>query len=467
MRPTIAAAGAGVLAAALGATCAREASPPAGPSFTPGTVYGTPTTTTRGLLDRRGLIHAHSVYSHDACDNKPEVDGVRDQACFDDFRRGLCQVRHDFVMLTDHRDAFSDTDFPEALLHRPERGDRLVERGGNPTASWAGCPDGHSALILAGLEGATMPVGLESHVAARDVRSDIYGAATSSAIETFKRFGAVTLLQHTESWSVEQIVELPVDGFEMFNLHANSFLHLGDILEIVLGLEAEGGAPGLPSPDLTVIRFISEDPRYLDTWGAVLARGVKRVTTMGTDCHRNSFPAKLADGERIDSYRRMMGWFSNHLLVRPEADGTWDDRHLKEALKSGRLYGAFEVLGYPIGFDYHAQAGGAVHEMGDEVSLAARPKLVVRRPRMEGLAAHGAQPQLSLRLLRAIDTGWEEVAVADEGDLEVMPTKPGAHRAEVRMRPRHLEPYLGNTAAALSDAEKVWIYSNPIYVTDG
>ena len=40
----------------------------------------------------------------------------------------------------------------------------------------------------------------------------------------------------------------------------------------------------------------------------------RAVTTVGTDCHRNTFPQLLPDGERIDSYRRMMLW-TNDVLV--------------------------------------------------------------------------------------------------------------------------------------------------------
>lgn len=45
------------------------------------------------------------------------------------------------------------------------------------------------------------------------------------------------------------------------------------------------------------------------------------MTTLGNDCHRDTFPQLLPDGERIDSYRRMMLWFTNHLLVRLRGDG--------------------------------------------------------------------------------------------------------------------------------------------------
>src|SRR5690606_23661334 len=111
---------------------------------------------------------------------------------------------------------------------------------------------------------------------------------------------------------------------------------------------------------------------------------------------------ELPDGERIDSYRRMMMWMSNHLLVRPDAGGAWDDRALKEALSGGRLYGAFEVLGYPEGFDFHAEAGVAIGEMGDELALGAGPvELVVRQPRVRALDPQLPAPELTLRILVA------------------------------------------------------------------
>ena len=95
----------------------------------------------RGWIHRRGLIHAHSVYSHDACDGEPrdeETDAIN-EPCFDDFRRDLCASKHDFVMLSDHRDSFTRTEYPDTLLYRADRGDTLVERDGGPVANWAAC----------------------------------------------------------------------------------------------------------------------------------------------------------------------------------------------------------------------------------------------------------------------------------------------------------------------------------------
>lgn len=419
----------------------------------------------RGMLDLRGLIHAHSVYSHDACDEAPRdpVTDAVDEPCFDDFRKGICAVGHDFVMLTDHNESFGRTDYPDTLLFRQDRGDTLIERDGEPVASSLACPaSAVRPLVLAGTESGAMVVGLEGHVPGTvEERQAIYGDASAAAIEVMKAEGAVAILQHTEDWSAEQIADLPVDGFEMYNLHANLMSSFAEVVELLFKVNKPDE---MPAPDLVLLPVFKEDPRYLATWGSALAGGARRVTTMATDCHRNVFPALLADGERVDSYRRMMAWFSNHLLVRPAPGGSFDDRSLKDALRQGRLYGAFELMGYPVGFDYHAASGGADREMGEEVSLAAGATLLVSRPAVDGLDPAAEAPRIVTRLLRAQQGGWEVVAEG-EGDLAFAPTKVGVYRAEVRMTPRHLRGPL-SSYAALADKEFPWIYANAIYVVD-
>jgi hypothetical protein len=48
-------------------------------------------------------------------------------------------------------------------------------------------------------------------------------------------------------------------------------------------------------------------------------------------------------------------------------------------------------------------------------------------------------------------------------DLAVLVDAPGAYRAEVRIVPTHLAPYLASYAD-LAQNEYAWIYSNAIYV---
>jgi hypothetical protein len=158
-----------------------------------------------------------------------------------------------------------------------------------------------------------------------------------------------------------------------------------------------------------------------------------------------------------------MRWFSNHLLVRTEADGSWTDANLKEALRSGRNFGVFEVLGYPVGFDYHAEAAGQVIEMGAEARAVDAPELVVVPPQVRELDPALPPPSLTLRILRADEGGWSVVAESSGEELRHTVTAAGAYRAEVRMRPHHLSYWL-SSYADLADADFVWIYGNPIYV---
>lgn len=302
-----------------------------------------------------------------------------------------------------------------------------------------------------------MPVGLESHVPSR---GDAYRAATPEAITSFKDHGAIVLVAHTEEWTVEQLLDLPLDGFEMYNLHANLMAELAAGVELIGKVLSED--PGVPHPDLAIFPIWTEDPRYLERWGSVLASGARRVTTLGTDAHRNTLPQLLADGERVDSFRRLLLWFSNHVLVRPEADGTWNHANLKQAISAGRLYGVFEYMGYAEGFDARVSYADEIAEIGAAVSLATGPVIVVDAPTVRGLDPTSPQPEIGIHLLRAVEGGFEDVAEGVE-HLEYAPDTAGAYRVEIRITPLHLEAYLGDYAELASEP-RVWIYANPFYV---
>ena len=463
MRSAPAAAVVVVVTALVVAGCPPAAvPPPPAPVWSPGVLYPAEGAVGRGFVDVRGLVHAHSVYSHDACDGAPvDEAGVRDAVCAEDFRRGLCQSQHDFVFLTDHGDSFDTTEFPEALLFQPELGDVLVDRGGGATANRIRCDDGHAVVIMAGSEHGFMPVGLERHLEDRG----LYAQQTPEAATALRDAGAVVLLAHPEDYTAEQLAALPVDGFEMFNLHANTLLGAGFALDLLL--RAGDDDPGVPHPDLLVLSLWSEDARYLKLWGNVLATGKRIVSTMGTDCHRNTFKTLLEDGERADSYRRMMIAFSNHLRVKAGADDVVDDAELKEALGNGRVWGAFEMLGYPLGFDATASKDGVVYEIGDEAPVGSTLHAVM--PRVRDLDASKEAPRMTLRVLRADDSGAGFIEVArGDTDLDVVADVAGAYRVEVRMRPLHLRDDLRDEAFRLLDEveerDYVWIYANPIYV---
>jgi len=123
----------------------------------------------------------------------------------------------------------------------------------------------------------------------------------------------------------------------------------------------------------------------------------------------------------------------------------------------------FEFLGYAEGFDFHADAGGAVRELGDTVALSDGVVLKATMPRVQRLEASGEQPRLTLLLLRAREGGWDEVARTTGPALSFQATERGAYRVEVRMTPRHLLRWSG-TRKGFFAAERPWVMSSALYV---
>jgi len=125
------------------------------------------------------------------------------------------------------------------------------------------------------------------------------------------------------------------------------------------------------------------------------------------------------------------------------------------------------VMGYPVGFDFRAEAGGEVYEMGDSVPAGDGPELVVEIPTIYQLDPALDPPDIYGRILKAeADGSW---SVVDEGTQALRAAVgAGAYRAEIRLTPHHLLPWLGDKPDHdIPDKylrELPWIYSNPIYV---
>jgi hypothetical protein len=174
------------------------------------------------------------------------------------------------------------------------------------------------------------------------------------------------------------------------------------------------------------------------------------VGIAGTDAHQNVLPLVLRDGERVDSYRRALTWFSNHVL----ADSS-DPADVRAALAAGRSYVAFEVLGVPDGFDFTlTDAGGDVYDMGREAPAGT---LSVKCPGLAARFPHGLEePEVSVTVFKdgvAWATGCGEHAT--DG--------PAAYRVQVDVVPWHLRPFLGEAPEPYLRASP-WILSNAIRV---
>ncbi|HEU5057179.1 MAG TPA: hypothetical protein VFU21_11665 [Kofleriaceae bacterium] len=425
----------------------------------------------RGLEPARGIIHLHSPYSHDACDGQPRAEdetGPIDEDCLADLRAGLCATRMDFAALTDHDATMADEAFEDLFLVRGD--DRLVMLDGAPIASRLACDGGGEVLLTVGGENPLMPIMLDRHVAGSiEERHAIYDGDDPAAVAAFREAGAVVWIPHTEQRTAAELAALAPDGVEVYQLHANLD---PDIREEFLGLDPSGAIEAAiefaelddtgPVPDLALLSFLSESGPALAVWDALLAGGHRVAGSGGSDAHQNALPIMLRDGERGDSYRRVMRWFSNVVLAADRSDPV----AIEEALRAGRVFVAFELMGTPAGFDVRAEVpGGEPVELGGTVAAGAGATLEVAVPEVLDLDPALARPAVTARVVHIPPGGDPAVVAEGPGPALSAPLDaPGAYRVEVRILPSHLAPYLGSLGPAHAEKTHPWIYASPVYV---
>jgi hypothetical protein len=424
----------------------------------------------RGLTPARGIIHLHSPYSHDACDGEPRDDtsGAVDEDCLADLRAALCATRVDFAALTDHDDSMADESFETLFVTRAD--DQLIEDGGgNPIASRISCDNGHSVLIMVGGENDLMPIMLDRHPDGdAATRHDVYNAENAATVQQFRDLGGLSWIAHTEQRPLELLRELAPDGIEIYQLHANID---PDIRADYLGLSSAGAIqavaefadtnPTGPEPDLALISFLEPNRPSIDKWNSLLGEGVRISGSGGTDAHQNSLPITMRDGERGDSYRRMIRWFGNIALT----DDPNDPVAVEAAVAAGRFFVAFELFGSPRGVDFVATGAADPVEMGGELSATDGATVELTLPEVYQLDPSLPRPEIRGRILRIDRDGVTEVAAGSGASVTAPADAAGAYRAEVLIVPHHWGPYLGHLGTEHAEREQVWVYSNPIYVT--
>jgi len=413
----------------------------------------------------RAIIHLHSPHSHDACDGNPQPGGELDEACLYDLRRALCTDRIDVAFLSDHPGHASDVEFEELLLLRGD--DQAVyNEAGTAVGNRMSCEGGHEVLLLPGIETSRMmPLGLEEHVL------DSYGPGNAEDFDAIRDAGAVGWVAHTEGRDISELTTLGIDGIELYQLHANI---APDLREERLGLDGteifaqlgpfffsteEDGIP--PHPDLAPLGFLlPNEPSLiaLETLGLTQRIGISG----GTDAHQNVLSTEASDGERMDSYRRLMRWFNNRLRIQ----GDLTPERARDALRQARTWIAFEVFGTPLGFDFVAVDGGEVFEIGAEPTLSDSLVLRATLPTLDPRSPRSEDAPLIRGLVYHAD-GQERQLIAEwqEGQVEVQVPGPGVYRVEVWITPRHLRPYLGDRPD-LGEREVPWLYSGAVFVRD-
>jgi len=409
----------------------------------------------RGQAWVRAAIHLHSPYSHDACDGQGWSPEGLDQACHQAMYEGLCATRIDLALLTDHPD-HGDT---VPLVDRFPDGAESVQLDGAWWGMRASCGDDpHTTLVQAGFEDTLMPVGLRTEVSADPVtRHDLLNRDDADAVSAMQGAGGRVFLAHTEGRERDDLVrlqDLGLHAIEAFNVHA---AFAPDIRAEDLGLDATGwataigpfvtGAPGL-EPDLLFLPILETQVPSLAHWDALLARG-PMMATFGSDAHENVLPTLMADGERVDGYRRVLRMGTTWLLA-PERSPAG----VEAALDARRAFVVFELLGTPAGLDLHLDTeGGAVVEVGGE---GGRGTLVVGCPTLAAGSPRGeVEPAIRVDVLKD-GVVWAQGC----GEHTV---GPGVYRVEIHQRPDHLAPFLGEDPSSLLRYTP-WVYTGAIRV---
>jgi len=416
------------------------------------------TLTLRGRTWQRGIIHLHSPWSHDACDGQGIIDGEPNAACLADFRAALCDNGLDYALTTDHPSYMAYQPYEDLLHLDTAAGDQPWPDAASPVANRIACPDGHSVLLAPGIEDALMPVMLDRHLAGTDEERDVaYNGSSPDTIALYEELGGTTLVAHPEGRTRDEMLghqDAGLVGTEAFNLHA---MVDPNIREDDLGLDGLGWISdvavfldeyGTLTPDLVFLGIIEPQTPNLAHWDALSARG-PMTGIAGTDAHQNSLPMLMADGERVDSYRRMIRWFSNWLL----ADGA-DPPALEAALRAGRNLVVFEAFGRPASPDVHLVTDeGTVVEAGGDATSGT---LVVGCDTLSLDSPQGPRaPEIHTTVLRDGEP-WAE------GCGEHALDGPGVYRVTVDITPWHLIDFLDGDEAWIRPVP--WLYYNPIRV---
>jgi hypothetical protein len=469
--------------------------------------------------ETRGVVHMHSVYSHDACDGAGIPGGVRNMSCWNDLRAAVCSTGLQFVSLNDHPAHMNEYSMNDEMLFDGAQGDTAIMEAGTTVGNQLKCPDGHTVIVTEGFENDhALPIAFSNQPVTTGKAYGTFDNANSMAdmqamVAELKAAGAVMASAHSEedAVSAQTLLDVGVDAMEWYNPHGNFLTVMGAGDGIGLGaLDALNllgdmspflaGSSSGAHPDLVLMLLLPKWPQKgFDKW-----REVQRTRTvtglLGSDVHQNvsvkplcTGAAQIAcalaaqgssgktqalallaagglivmsDGRRLDAYERIMRWLENRMLVSDVSIAG-----IKDALRAGRSYGLFSVFGSPEGFRFVGQANGQVLEMGGAakgpIALTARlPKSA--QPQGGGAtwsAADSTKVELhaSLFYTSATETTLVKESRVLGDTVTFTATQPGAYHVEVWQKPKHLVTALGS-AASYADTEYLWVISNPIRV---
>lgn len=215
------------------------------------------------------------------------------------------------------------------------------------------------------------------------------------------------------------------DGIEVWNFASQWVGGTASYGRLILGLFNPGW----------IVR--SPDSKAMALWDEISSRRPCPAVA-GIDAHgHNSVLGRLPLAPF--NYRQGFRTLQNRILLdHPlSGDGTADLTTVITALREGKNYLCNASLGDPQGFLFMAEGSGQTWGMGDRVSASGTVRLTVRSP--------------SPGLIRLLRMGQQAACV--RGRELTLEAGPGVYRAEV---------WKGGWTGP-----RVWVVSNPIYITGG
>ena len=424
----------------------------------------------RGYSVIRAITHFHSPYSWDACDKNGMPGGVVDSACYQDLVDAMCKNRVNYLFLTDHPDSMAQYEMSQLLLAKD--GDQLIlNQSGDPYAKIVGgCANGFKPTFLVGYEDKIMAMGMTKHLeSTAQARLTAYGDDSNAIrLRLANETGAIVAVPHTESRSLASIQSLNPHAVEITNFHAavdpkirKTHLGVPPFSQIATFISYLIDPYGQLLPDYGLLALIQTFPVYFNLWNSLIASGYHVTGISGTDSHQNVLPQKAADGERLDSHRRVARLMSSHWLVSSDSVS-----EVKNAIINGRGWIVFEILGTPVDMDFLARVGSTTIGVGDSISLnGASATIQVPLPTLHKDSPQGDKAPVIVIRLKQVLTGGEDqvVATSVNAPLSYVTSQTGAYRAELSIVPYHLKKYLG-PFSNLSEDSYPWIITNHLYL---
>jgi hypothetical protein len=348
--------------------------------------------------DYKGVIHVHTSL------------GGHSTGGFDELINAARANELDFVVMTEHTAEFFDS--AALTLNGNYYGTFFVGGQEADTAS------GDRFLLV--------PGAAESFQDSR--------LQTGQFIEKYKaqnKLVFVTYPEKLKSWDAN------FDGIEVFSLHTNAkqmnpLLFAGDALWSYYSY-----------PELLLTKYFARPDENLRKYDELTVN--KKLTLFaGTDAHSNIGFHILGDDAgnkiinlKLDPYATIFRLARNRVLL--EKDKPLTQENFLQALKDGRSYIAFEVLGDAKGFSFAAENGRESRIMGDEIALIDKVNLKSAAP-------------LPGRFV-VFKNGAQVFEAQSATQINFETKEKGAYRVEVYLETLG-EPF----------DKMPWIISNPIYV---